>query len=96
MTIFALSTASRIDLILAGAAVVWTGLAAMAASHGYRKGYPLWPLFISGFFLGFPLVLLAVTIGAGPQRLEPVATRRKGGLVSPGSESPRMLEELGQ
>lgn len=38
--------------------------------------------------------LLGVTIGAGPQLLQPVAPRREGGR--PSSEASSMLEDLGQ
>lgn len=38
--------------------------------YGRDLGYPFFPLFISAVFLGFPIVLLAVTIGAGPRRAQ--------------------------
>jgi hypothetical protein len=63
--LFALTTATRTALILAGGFVVWGLLAAMVASYGYGKGFSFWPLFLSGVFLGFPVVLLAIAIAVG-------------------------------
>lgn len=66
MALFALTTAGRVGLIVAGGLVLWLGSAAMVAEYGRGRGYGWWPLFVSALFLGFPLVLLAVTIGSGP------------------------------
>jgi hypothetical protein len=47
---------------------VWLLFAAGTAEYGRSRGYPFFPLFIASVFLGFPLVLLAVTLAAGPRR----------------------------
>jgi hypothetical protein len=37
----------------------------LVADYGRARGFAFWPLFITAFFLGWPLVWLAVAIGAG-------------------------------
>ena len=71
MTLLALTTGARIAIISGGALLVWLVLAVLVADYGRGKGFPFFPLFISAVFLGpvgWALVLLAVTIGAGPRR----------------------------
>ncbi len=34
--------------------------------YGTGRGFRFWPLFIAAVFLGFPLVLLGITLAAGP------------------------------
>jgi hypothetical protein len=83
--VLALTTSARVGIVIAGGFVIWILLAAAAATYGSAKGYPFFPLFISALFLGplgWALVLLAVTIGAGP--------RRRGSLAAP--RPPRSLE----
>lgn len=45
--------------------ILWLLLAAAVAEHGRSKGYAWFPLFICGVFLGWPLVLLGVTLASG-------------------------------
>lgn len=66
MPVLALSTAGSVGIAILGGLVLWTTQAALVADYGHGKGYPFFPLFLSAWFLGFPLVLLAVVIGAGP------------------------------
>ena len=40
----------------------------LVASYGSDQGFPFVPLFVSSFFLGFPLVLLAIAVGTGRRR----------------------------
>lgn len=70
--IFATLTAAQareiIDISILAGGLVWLVLCVAVAAYGNGKGYPFFPLFISGVFLGpigWPLVLLAVTIAAG-------------------------------
>lgn len=70
--IFATLTAaqSREIVVIASLALglIWLVACAAVANYGNGKGYPFLPLFIAAVFLGpigWPLVLLAVTIGAG-------------------------------
>jgi peptidoglycan/LPS O-acetylase OafA/YrhL len=55
------------NLVIAGA-LIWTVLAILVAMYATMKGYPGFPIFLAAVFLGFPLVLLAVTVAAGPRR----------------------------
>ena len=68
MTSFAITVTSRVELIALAAFVVWIVLAGAVAEYGHGRGFPWWPLFLCGLFLSWPLVLLAVTIGAGPRK----------------------------
>lgn len=55
------------DRVLFGAVVVaaaWVMLATMTANYGANRGFDFAPLFVCSLFLGFPLVLLAITIAA--------------------------------
>lgn len=60
-------TGQHFVLVVVGALVIWTAAAWVTAEYGRGKGFPFFPLFLSAWFLGFPLVLLAITIGAGPR-----------------------------
>ena len=60
-----ISTGNRAAIIIAAGLAIWVGLAGMTASHGNAKGFGFWPLFVCTVFLGFPLVLLGITIGDG-------------------------------
>jgi hypothetical protein len=56
------SATINLPAILVGAVVVWLGLSAIVADYGRGRGFPFFPLFVCGVFLGWPLVLLAVTV----------------------------------
>jgi hypothetical protein len=71
--VLALTTTARVGLIIAAGAVVLIALDGAAAAYGRGRGYPFWPLFIAGLFVGFPLVLLAVVVGEGPRRRPPMS-----------------------
>ena len=66
MVFAALSSGSRLAVIAAGAFVIWLIAAFMTATYGTGRGFRFWPLFIAAVFLGFPLVLLGITLAAGP------------------------------
>jgi hypothetical protein len=61
----ALSTEDRTLVAIGGAALVYLIVNAVVAGYGQGKGYPFFPLFVASTFIGFPLVLLVVTIAAG-------------------------------
>ena len=71
MVLAAVTTTARIEIIVGAGLVLWQALAAMAAGYGRGKSYPFFPLFVAAVFLGFPIVLLAVAIGAGPRSRTP-------------------------
>jgi hypothetical protein len=52
------------------AIVAYVVLVTMVASYGNGLGYPFFPLFVCTLLLpfGVPIVLLVVTIGAGPRK----------------------------
>lgn len=58
----AMTTATRIDLIVLIAVLLWLLLAAATATYGANRGFRFWPLLACGLLIGFPWVLLAVTI----------------------------------
>lgn len=60
------ATTVNAGVLVVGLVVVYLLLDGIVAEYGRSRGFPWWPLFISGAFLGFPLVLLAVTV-AGPR-----------------------------
>lgn len=64
----ALSSNTRLEVAILGAFVIWTVAGGLVATYGQGRGFRFWPLFISAFFLGFPLVLLGVALAAGPDR----------------------------
>lgn len=68
MAVFALSTTGRIEVWVGLGLLVWLVLSACVALYGSSRGYPFFPLFVCGIFLGFPLVLLVVTVA--PRRAE--------------------------
>ena len=61
----ALSTENRTLIAIGCAALVYLIVAVVVAGYGQGKGYPFFPLFVASMFMGFPLVLLVVTIAAG-------------------------------
>ena len=66
MSVIATITTGDRLLILAGVAVIaWLFQALLVGNYGDARGFRFWPLFLSALFIGFPLVLLAVTIGRG-------------------------------
>lgn len=60
----AVISSSAVTSVLVVAAVAWLTANLLVASYGRDKGYPFFPIFVSAWFLGFPLVLLVVTIVA--------------------------------
>jgi len=62
------NTTAAINLLVVGGAILWLGLAVMTAAYGAKRGFALLPLTIAALFLGFPVVLLAIAIGAGVNR----------------------------
>jgi hypothetical protein len=62
-----LSSSGIVEVVAAGV-LIWLALAAMVALYGQSRGYPFFPLFLSGLVpgLGWALVLLTVTLAAGP------------------------------
>jgi hypothetical protein len=67
----ALSIGARDAIIVGGVAVIFLLVNAAVASYGSDRGYPFFPLFVASLFMGFPLVLLVVTIAAGPRPTQP-------------------------
>jgi hypothetical protein len=69
MTLFALTSTARFEIIEAAGVVLWLALAAMVAGYAHGKGYPFFPLFVCSLLPvpGWPLVLFVVTIAAGPR-----------------------------
>ena len=63
-----LSSSGIVEVVVAGV-LIWLALAALVAVYGQSRGYPFFPLFVSGLVpgLGWALVLLAVTLAAGPR-----------------------------
>lgn len=96
MSVFAITTAGKVEIIIAAVIAINLIVDWLVPSYGRDRGYPFAPLFISAFFLGFPLVLLAIVIGAGPQRFQAVARRGKSGPGRSGSEASRMLDDPGR
>jgi hypothetical protein len=70
LTVAALSTSTRLALIIAAGAVAWLAAAGVVAGYGKGRGYAFTPLFICALFLGFPIVLLGVVVGEGPRTRE--------------------------
>jgi hypothetical protein len=68
LTAYATVNGTSILAIAGGAIIVWLALSAAVAEYGRSNGYSWWGLFLSGVFLSWALVLLAVTIGVGNQR----------------------------
>jgi len=61
---FALTSGDRVLIGVVVVVAAWLMLAMMTATCGANRGFDFGPLFVCSLFLGFPLVLLAVTIGA--------------------------------
>lgn len=64
----ALSTSSRVLILIVAGSLIWLGVAIAVAAYGRSRGYPFFPLFVCGLVpgLGWALVLLGVTLAAGP------------------------------
>jgi hypothetical protein len=63
-------TTKQIDATIVGAVALWLALSVAVALYGNARGYPFFPLFICAAFLGpfgWVIVLLVVTIAAGPR-----------------------------
>jgi hypothetical protein len=65
----AIVSGSGIVEVVAAGVLIWLALPVLVALYGQSRGYPFFPLFVSGLVpgLGWALVLLAVTLAAGPQ-----------------------------
>jgi len=50
--------------------IIYLAINFMVATYGRDRGYPFFPLFVASWFLGFPLVLLVITIAAGRKAQE--------------------------
>lgn len=81
MTLLALSSLGDFAILIGAAVTIWLVAALLVADYGHGKGFAFWPLFIAALFLGFPLVLLGVTLASGgnltpakPQRWEAEAS----------------------
>jgi hypothetical protein len=61
----AISVERSVLAVAVGGVVLYLMFNAFTAGYGRSKGYPFFPLFVSSLFMGFPLVLLVVTIAAG-------------------------------
>jgi hypothetical protein len=72
ITIFAASleeevrTNNQTATVIVGIGLLYLLINGFVAGYGHGKGYPFFPLFVASLFLGFPLVLLVITIAAGP------------------------------
>lgn len=62
MFAYAMTTTVRLDLVLLCAIGLWLLGASATATYGHNRGFRFWPLLACGIFLGFPLVLLALTV----------------------------------
>jgi hypothetical protein len=62
-----LSSSGIVEVVAAGV-LIWLALAALVPLYGQSRGYTFFPLFVSGLVpgLGWALVLLAITVAAGP------------------------------
>lgn len=60
-----MSTSGVIAIVAVVAFAVWSIAAVLTAEYAGRHGFAYWPTFWSTMFLGFPIVLLAITVGAG-------------------------------
>lgn len=63
----ALSMNARYAIVAGGVALIYLLVNAIVAGYGSGKGYAFFPLFVASVFVGFPIVLLVVTIAAGPR-----------------------------
>lgn len=54
--------------VVAAGVLIWLALAVAVAAYGQSRGYPFFPLVVSGLVpgLGWALVLLGLTLAAGP------------------------------
>ena len=64
MLAFALTSGDRVLIGVVVVAAAWLMLAMMTATYGANRGFDFGPLFVCSLLIGFPLVLLAITIGA--------------------------------
>jgi hypothetical protein len=67
----ALSTNARIEIGIGAGVLIYVIINALVAGYGRTKGYPFFPLFVASLFIGFPVVLLVVTIAAGRRPQQP-------------------------
>jgi hypothetical protein len=51
-------------VLIVGGVVAYALLNVLVALYGRDKGYPFFPIYVASWFLGFPLVLLVVTVAA--------------------------------
>ena len=58
---------SKIIVVVLAIVVVKVIVDYLVASYGRDEGFPFVAVFVSSFFLGFPLVLLAVAVAGGPR-----------------------------
>lgn len=66
--IAAVHVSSTLGTVLVLIAILWFAMDVIVTSYGFRKGFSSLPLFICCLALGWPLVLLAVTIASGLQQ----------------------------
>lgn len=67
-------TSQQVGLIVVGSVAAELLLSILVALYGRWRGYPFFPLLVCAFFLGpvgWVVVLLVVTIAAGPRRGRP-------------------------
>lgn len=57
-----------VDNIVLTAVTLWVGASLITAVYGRDKRYPFFPLFVASLFVGFPVVLLVITIAVGPKQ----------------------------
>ena len=49
------------------ASLAWILAAGLTANYGLQRGYGWWPGFLCSLVLGFAVVLLVITVAAGPR-----------------------------
>ena len=64
MLALALTSGARVAIGAVCAAGLWLLFSLATATYGANRGFRFWPLLVCSFLIGFPLVLLAVTIAA--------------------------------
>lgn len=62
MVLFGLSTTARLEVMGVIVLGLWVLLSAATATYGANRGFRFWPLLACGLLIGFPWVLLAVTV----------------------------------
>ena len=66
---FVAASATASGVLLAGGVAfvaIWLLLSGAVANYGRRWGYPWLPVFLCALFVGWPVVLLVVTVANGP------------------------------